>query len=59
MGPEGDMWTVTNNKLQVVGIKNLRVADASAMPVVPSSNTNSAIVMVAERAADFIRSRWG
>ncbi|CAG9857891.1 unnamed protein product [Phyllotreta striolata] len=58
MGDPDDKWTVLTDRLEVRGIQNLRVADASAMPVTTSSNTNAPIVMVAERAADFIRRRW-
>ena len=46
--------SVVNNKLQVHGIKNLRIADASIMPDIISGNTNAACIMIAERAADFI-----
>jgi choline dehydrogenase-like flavoprotein len=31
------------------------VIDASAMPEIPRANTNATIIMLAERAADFIR----
>ena len=37
------------------GVRGLRVADASVMPLVPSSNIQPAIMMIAERAADLIR----
>lgn len=36
MGPKSDKFAVVNNKLQVHGIKGLRVADASIMPQVRS-----------------------
>ncbi|CAH2051587.1 unnamed protein product, partial [Iphiclides podalirius] len=44
--------------LQVQGVDRLRVADASIMPTVPSGNTNAPVIMVGERAADFIKRRW-
>lgn len=39
----------------VYGVKGLRVVDGSTMPVVPSGNINIPIIMMAERAADFIK----
>ena len=47
---------VVDPELRVNGISGLRVIDASVMPVVPRGNTNAPTVMVAERAADLIRS---
>jgi choline dehydrogenase len=32
----------------------LRIADASVIPIIPSCNTNAPVVMIGERAADFI-----
>jgi choline dehydrogenase len=49
-----DDMAVVDNKLQVQGLKNLRVADASIMPSILSGNTNAACVMIADRCADFI-----
>ncbi|WAR10898.1 DHGL-like protein, partial [Mya arenaria] len=55
MGPENDPSTVVDTQLRVKGIKGLRVVDASIFPNITSGNTNIPTVMVAERAADFIR----
>ena len=52
MGPGKD--AVVDNKLQVYGVKGLRIADASIMPTLPSGNTNAATVMIAEKAAELI-----
>ena len=41
--------------LKVYGVDGLRICDSSAMPSLLGSNTNAATVMIAERAADFIR----
>jgi 5-(hydroxymethyl)furfural/furfural oxidase len=55
MGGEDDPMAVVDPTCRVYGVRGLRVADASIMPKVPSANTNIPIVMIAERAADFIR----
>ena len=55
MGPEADRNTVVNDRLMVHGLENLRIADASIMPAMPSANTNAATLMIAEKAADMIR----
>ena len=57
MGREDDPATVLNHELKVKGIKNLRVVDASVMPNIVSGNTNAAVVMIAEKAADMIRGK--
>ncbi len=49
-GPEA----VVDPSLQVIGVQGLRVVDASVIPVIPTGNTQAAVVAIAERAADLI-----
>jgi len=49
-----DKRSVVNSKLQVHGIKNLRVADASIMPNIVSGNTNAPTIMIGEKASELI-----
>jgi choline dehydrogenase len=57
MGPETDPTAVVNDRLLVHGMEALRVVDASIMPSMPSANTYATTLMIAEKAADFIRGR--
>jgi choline dehydrogenase len=50
-----DDGAVVDPRLRVHGVTGLRVVDAGVMPTVPSGNCHTAIVAIAERAADLIK----
>ncbi len=54
-----DETAVLNPRLKFNGIERLRVADASVMPTVNSSNTNAPSIMIGEKAADMIKQDQG
>jgi choline dehydrogenase len=55
MGADGDPMAVLDSRLRVRGIQGLRVVDAGAMPKITSGNTNSPTLMMAEKAAAWVR----
>jgi choline dehydrogenase len=54
MGAANDPAAVVDSRLRVIGVKHLRIADASVMPTITSGNTNSPTLMIAEKAARWI-----
>ncbi|MBV9246142.1 MAG: GMC family oxidoreductase N-terminal domain-containing protein [Methylobacteriaceae bacterium] len=57
MGSRENLSSVVDAELRVHGLDNLRIADASIMPSVPSANTSAAVFMIAEKASDMILGR--
>ena len=54
MAPLTDKTSVVDSNLCVRGFDNLRVVDASIMPMIPSSNVNAAVLAIAEKTASQI-----
>ncbi|ORZ12954.1 GMC oxidoreductase-domain-containing protein, partial [Lobosporangium transversale] len=54
MGPASDPLAVVDHRLNVHGVENLRVIDASVMPKIPGCHTCAPTVMIAEKGSDFI-----
>lgn len=52
-----DNAAVVDPLLRVRGVEGLRVADASVMPTLPSTNTNATAIMIGEKAADIVAGR--
>jgi choline dehydrogenase len=54
MGRDDDPMAVLDSRMRVRGTSGLRVVDAGAMPTITSGNTNSPVLMMAEKAAEWI-----
>jgi choline dehydrogenase len=57
MGPDNDPTSVVDDELRVRGLEGLRVVDASIMPMMLSANLNAGVMMIADKASDFIRGK--
>ena len=55
MGPSDDPLAVVDQYGRVRGVEGLRIVDASIMPDLVRAPINPAVIMLAERVADFIR----
>lgn len=55
MGPSSDVNSVLDERLQVRGVKGLRVADTSIMPLLNQGHTQMPAYAIGEKAADLIR----
>jgi choline dehydrogenase len=57
MGSPNDPMAVVDPQCRVIGIENLRIADASIIPMVTNGNLNAPCLMIGEKAADHILGR--
>jgi choline dehydrogenase len=55
MGAADDPMAVVDSRLRVRGVAGLRVADAGVMPTITAGNTNAPTLMIAEKAARWMR----
>jgi choline dehydrogenase len=55
MGPEADVGAVVDQCCHVRGVANLWVVDASVMPAIPRAVPNLTVIMLAERATEWLR----
>jgi choline dehydrogenase len=54
MGTASDPLAVVDAALNVYGVEDLRIADASVMPLITSGNTAAPTMMIAEKAASML-----
>ncbi|KAJ8975137.1 hypothetical protein NQ317_015271 [Molorchus minor] len=58
MGPDPKRGSVVDASLKVYGVKNLRVADASVIPVPTASHINAICYMIGERLGDIVKKEY-
>ncbi|KAG5879957.1 hypothetical protein JTB14_024550 [Gonioctena quinquepunctata] len=58
MGPNPERGDVVDAQLRVHGVRNLRVADASVVPLSTSSHVNAICYMIGEKLSDLIKSSY-
>jgi choline dehydrogenase-like flavoprotein len=54
MGLKTDTRAFVDDRLRVIGLDGLRVIDASIMPSITSGNTNTPVIMIADKGAGFV-----
>ncbi|KXN85893.1 Choline dehydrogenase, mitochondrial [Leucoagaricus sp. SymC.cos] len=59
MSLRGADWEVGDPDIRVKGVSELRVVDASVLPVAPAAHTQGPVCVVAERAVDLVKGAWG
>ena len=57
MGKASDEMAVVDNQMRVFGTQNLRVVDASVMPLLPPGHPQATVYALAEKLADIIIGR--
>nr|XP_039265698.1 uncharacterized GMC-type oxidoreductase Mb1310-like [Styela clava] len=58
IGDKNNKMAVVDERLRVRGVQGLRIADASVMPHITSSNTQAPCYMIGQRASDMIKEDW-
>jgi choline dehydrogenase-like flavoprotein len=58
MGRADDPLAVLDAELRVRGVKGLRVADTSVMPLLNQGHTQMPAYAIGEKAADLIKGSW-
>lgn len=59
MGRASDPAAVVDEHLRVRGVRGLRVADCSIMPILHGGHTQMPAYGIGEKAADMIKASWG